>query len=277
MTEFVDVGGYRVAAYARGEQSPTVVFVAGCEDAGDYWSDVLDVLDPAQKAITYDRAGLGKSEPRLPHDRLVTYRSLVEELQAVLKGMQIAGPLVLVGHSLGGSIIRAFAMKWPEQVAGLVLVDTSLIEQSDAESAWVDGIGDADTFTRIDVQRGTEELRGESFPDVPVVVLSRGPEDYIPGGPLYSEVAEFDCITPEFEALWQQTHRELAAKARATQVIANGVGHDFPHKAPALVALSVEAVVRAALTGSVLELDQAAVSAVSGDSVVVSTEMALDS
>ena len=267
MTEFVDVGGYRVAAYVRGEQSTAVVFVSWLGDGGDYWQPVLDRLDLEQKTITYDRAGLGASDSRPADDRFVSYCGFAQELHALLAGLGVIKPVVLVGHSLGGSIIRAFTMQWPELVAGLVLVDVSLVERSDYERVTIDG--GRDTATRFDLRRGAEELRAESFPDIPVVVLSRGAGDYLPGGPRHSELSESTVCTPEFEALWQQTHRELALKARATQVIANGIGHRFPDRCPALVALSIEAVLRAAQTGSTLELDQAAVSAVGSENVVI--------
>jgi pimeloyl-ACP methyl ester carboxylesterase len=116
----VDVGGYRLHLDCYGEGSPAVVMDAGLGGSSLDWSLVQPGLAEATQVCTYDRAGMGWSEAG---PGLRSPAHLAEELYMLLKRGGIAGPYVVVGHSLGGKNVRMFAAARPDEVAGMVLVD----------------------------------------------------------------------------------------------------------------------------------------------------------
>ena len=119
----VDVGGHRLHLYCTGTGSPTVVLETGMGGFSIYWIRVQPEVAKFTRVCSYDRAGLGWSEPG-PEPR--TVRQFVTELRALLKNAGATGPYVIVGHSLGGFTARFYASHHPEEVAGAVLVDSSV-------------------------------------------------------------------------------------------------------------------------------------------------------
>ncbi|HTV82153.1 MAG TPA: alpha/beta hydrolase [Acidobacteriaceae bacterium] len=125
----VDVGGFKLHLRREGSGQPVVVLEAGIAATSISWSPAQARLAELSTVCSYDRAGLGWSEPR--RDGSCTLEQLVGELEELLRRSGLAAPFVLVGHSFGGLVVRAFAHAWPEQVAGLVLVDpVSLVHWS---------------------------------------------------------------------------------------------------------------------------------------------------
>lgn len=123
--ELVQVGD-RLVHVIRSGQGPTVVFENGPGGMGIDWSLVASDVSGFAATIAYDRAGLGWSEAAGgPRD----ITALVAELKQTLEAIGAPAPYVLVGHSYGGLIVRAFAYTYPEDVAGLVLVDAAHEEQ----------------------------------------------------------------------------------------------------------------------------------------------------
>src|SRR4051794_10933016 len=118
--QLVDVGGYRLHIQCVGAGSPTVVLDAGLGGSSLDWSLVQPELGRSTRVCAYDRAGMGWSDPS-PQPR--TPRQIADELHTLLTNAGIAGPYVLVGHSLAGKNVRLFALAHPEQVVGMVLVD----------------------------------------------------------------------------------------------------------------------------------------------------------
>ncbi len=118
----VDVGGYRLHVRVEGEGAPTVVLDAGAGGVGLLWELVRPALARRTRVVTYDRAGLGWSAPS-PRPR--TADVMAEELHTLLTRAAIPGPYLLVGWSLGGSVVRQFAARYADTVAGLVLVDSA--------------------------------------------------------------------------------------------------------------------------------------------------------
>jgi pimeloyl-ACP methyl ester carboxylesterase len=118
----VDVGDHRLHLQCMGDGSPTVVLEAGLSTCLLDWSKVMPEVAGLTRVCAYDRAGHGWSD-RGPKPR--TSQRLADELHSLLWNAGIDGPYVLVGHSYGGQIVRIFAVRYPDEVAGLVLVDSS--------------------------------------------------------------------------------------------------------------------------------------------------------
>ena len=116
------MGGYHLFVNCIGIGSPTVMMEAGWNDVGDTWHLVQPEIAELTQVCSYDRAGLGNSEPG-PEPR--TMPQVVEELHTLLENAGVEGPYVLVGHSRGGSLMRLYADLYQEQVVGLILVDSS--------------------------------------------------------------------------------------------------------------------------------------------------------
>jgi pimeloyl-ACP methyl ester carboxylesterase len=129
--QLVDVGGYRLHIHCQGGGGPSVIMDSGNGDYGLSWALVQSGVAQFARACVYDRAGLGWSDPS-PRPR--TNQVMVEELHALLERAAIPKPYVLVGASLGGLNARLYAHTYPDQVAGLVLVDAVHEEQFAAES-----------------------------------------------------------------------------------------------------------------------------------------------
>ena len=116
----VDIGGCRLHIAESGSGHPVVVFESGMGEPLGTWSNVQPAIARFARTVSYDRAGLGQSDPS-PRPR--TMEALATDLHSVLHAAKVPPPYILVGHSLGGAIVQVFAHNYPKEVAGLVLVD----------------------------------------------------------------------------------------------------------------------------------------------------------
>jgi len=149
----VDIGSRRkMYLRCRGTGSPTVVLVGGLRTSADDWS-ISDKSKPAvfsevsefTRVCAYDRPGtpVGDNPSRSdPAPQPTTARGAVIDLHALLSASHEAAPYVLVGHSLGGLLVKLYASTYPKDVAGLVLID-----------ALSEGLRDAETLEQWATQR----------------------------------------------------------------------------------------------------------------------------
>jgi pimeloyl-ACP methyl ester carboxylesterase len=116
------VDGHSMRIDCRGSGSPTIIFDAGLGNDGLIWGGVQPVLAKTTRVCSYDRAGFGWSDT-LPPPRDADH--IAAELQGLLAAAHIAGPVVLMGHSIAGMYIRDYATRYPENIVGLIFVDAS--------------------------------------------------------------------------------------------------------------------------------------------------------
>jgi pimeloyl-ACP methyl ester carboxylesterase len=125
--EMVDVGAHSLHINCLGEGSPTVILEAASGAMSAHWVRVQQQVAQTTRVCTYDRAGLGWSEPG-PEPR--DAKQISGELHTLLANAAgTEGPYVLVGHSYGGLYARMYAARYSEEAAGVVLVDSSHPEQ----------------------------------------------------------------------------------------------------------------------------------------------------
>jgi pimeloyl-ACP methyl ester carboxylesterase len=118
--------GRRLRAVTAGEgDGPLVVFEAGMSAPAASWAHTQREISARTRTLSYDRAGYGGSDPD-PRDR--TLERITDDLTGLLDGVGETRPVVLVGHSWGGPVIRLFAERHPRRVAGLVFVDATVAE-----------------------------------------------------------------------------------------------------------------------------------------------------
>jgi pimeloyl-ACP methyl ester carboxylesterase len=118
--QLVDVGGYQLHLYCTGAGSPTVILDALFPGTVSNWVRVQPEIAKTTHVCAYDRAGQGWSDSG-PEPRDAEQQA--RELHTLLTNAGIAGPYILVGHSLGGLSVRMFADQYPDEVAGMVLIE----------------------------------------------------------------------------------------------------------------------------------------------------------
>src|ERR671912_1474004 len=150
--EMVDVGGHSLHINCVGQGSPTVLLDAGSGGFSAQWVRVQRQVSGTTRVCAYDRAGLGWSEMGPdPRDA----RQISSELHTLLSEDGIEGPYVLVGHSFGGMYMQTYAARYPDEVAGVALVDSST---------------DPDQFSQRSEARESYEPQRQSFAVVPRLV-----------------------------------------------------------------------------------------------------------
>lgn len=184
----VDVGGHELRLRVAGSGAPTVVLDSGLGNGMETWDGIFPEVARFARVVAYDRAGYGESEPG-PQPR--SFVQAATEMHAMLQGAGIEPPYVLVGHSLGGANIRAFAHLFPDDVAGLVFVDPfaessfasaskeEIEEEAAQQRAALEGapagaLGEFE-FAMAETRDGFPQLASFGAPpDVPMMLLVAG-------------------------------------------------------------------------------------------------------
>jgi pimeloyl-ACP methyl ester carboxylesterase len=126
--QMVDIGGFRLHTLVCGQGAPTVILEPALGGFALQYTHIQSAVSALTRVLAYDRAGQGWSD-RSPNPR--TPANLAGELKAVLGKLDLQPPYVLVGHSFGGLVARFYAGFHPEEVVGVILVDSSDVEQYD--------------------------------------------------------------------------------------------------------------------------------------------------
>ncbi|WP_446809629.1 alpha/beta fold hydrolase [Methylomonas sp. 2BW1-5-20] len=177
----VKTAGRQVEFALSKHDTTPVVFENGLGGTFDWWEEVYPAIAGDATALVYNRAGYGNSE-QVEASR--DGRHIVEELRDLLASQSLAPPYILVGHSLGGLYMQWYARHYPQEVAGLILVDSTHPAQLKGPGAienwpiwvrWIFGVMMSATANRelaaLD-PTGDEVLAAPAFTGAPVIVLS---------------------------------------------------------------------------------------------------------
>jgi pimeloyl-ACP methyl ester carboxylesterase len=125
--QMVDVDGVQMRLDCRGVGSPTVVLEAGGQSPSFVWVQIQDEVAKFTRVCSYDRAGYGWSDS--VHETL-SPQQVADMLHTLLENGGEEPPYLMVGHSFGGVYIRTFTAEYPDEVVGMVLVDSSHDDQT---------------------------------------------------------------------------------------------------------------------------------------------------
>lgn len=240
----------------QGTGRPTLVIETGLGEPGvnsGSWKAVLDSLSRSNRIFQYDRAGLGGSAAPAKTPR--TIRDQAEDLHQLLVQTKELGPFVLVGHSMGGLVVRGYAAEHPEQVAGIVLVDSShpdqwkrwlaaLPPETSSEPPPIRGARKQLTATLADPQSNPENLDLAASADqiralgtlgaIPLRVVTHSPKwVMVPDLP--------EPVSQQIEQDWQDLQKSLLALSTASrQSVAASAGHYVQAEDPALVIAAIQ-------------------------------------
>jgi pimeloyl-ACP methyl ester carboxylesterase len=272
----VEVGaGRTLYVECRGTGTPTVIFVSGLRFAADQWSmtanpgstPAVDGVVQFTRACVYDRPGVvvgGTSFSRSsPVAQPITTRDAVADLHAMLGAMGETGPIVLAAHSYGGQIARLFTSTYPQDVAGLVLIDAQSEELQTLLTPLLfreflrlnapqrDSLEEYPAIERADFERSFAQIRAAApIRPLPLVVLSadRSVAPQIAAG-IADGTLPADILPgygPAIDAAQPIAQRHLAELVPgATHITNTNSGHDINIEQPQLVIDAIHQVVDA--------------------------------
>ncbi|HKV76646.1 MAG TPA: alpha/beta hydrolase [Candidatus Sulfotelmatobacter sp.] len=271
----LDVGGRKMHIECTGEGSPTVILDSGLGDSSLSWRKVQPQIAKFTRACSYDRAGLGYSDPS---SKPRTSNVIAQELHALLQAARVSPPYVIVGHSMGGYNVRVYTSLYRNEIVGMVLVDASHPDQENRfpaelknmEGSWhreaqfvaytmpfgiprLLGLCENDAVTRAAdcnwhsareqlaeisafSESAAETASTGSLSDLPLAVLSHDPDK--PSSDLPPDLAK---TTNE---AWEKMQEELAhLSTRGTQTVAKSSAHYIQIDRPDVVMDAVRNVV----------------------------------
>ena len=165
--QLIDVGGHRLHLNCTGSGSPTVVLEPGLGEVSSAMGWIAPVVARDTRVCVYDRAGRGWSDPADgPQDAVQT----ITDLHTLLDHAHIPGPYVLAGHSFGGLYILTFAATYPDQVAGMVLLDSTAPAPGPVpptKAGSYDLVGRISALLPAVAHLGAAHLIGDSYDSLP--------------------------------------------------------------------------------------------------------------
>jgi len=237
----VDVGGRSLHLSCVGSGATTVILENGLDGDESTWSDIVPKVKTDSRVCTYSRANIPPSDSR---EGKHTAADSVADLHQALKASGEKAPYVMVGFSFGGLITQIYAAQHPNDVAGLVLIESNHPDEEEEfekhltpEQIDEDRTAANANSEGIDVFASLEEAQGAgALPNVPlVVVTATAAIDWPPG-----------WDPKVFNGLRAQQQRDLATSVPGgTQVMADQSGHDVPHEQPEIVVSAISTVLDA--------------------------------
>ncbi len=217
------IGQETLHLQCQGIGSPTLVMLAGQGDNTSTWRELRTRLGPNVRTCAWDYPGTGSSTGL----SMMTAQRAATALEATLRAAGIPGPVVLVGHSIGGLTTRLFVGQHPDEVAGVVLFDPTVAEfardfdQAEFRPGW-DGTTSADQVEHV-----------TRWPDIPVQILRHDPAVYAANGTWDTDV----------ETRWAAGQDSLAALSpRGHVTVIPGAGHYIYRDAPEAAATAITTV-----------------------------------
>jgi pimeloyl-ACP methyl ester carboxylesterase len=252
----IDIGDRNLFLRCIGSGSPTIILEAGYGDDGTMWAPVQLRASTFTRVCSYDRANLARSgDAPVPR----TAQQIVDDLHALLTAADVQPPYVMVGHSYGALYSRLFASEYPDDVAGLVLID-GWHEDYDAQlkqlvdpslwTQWERLLAEDPDYEVVDLDQSYEEMRDAApLPNVPLLVISHG-----------LKPDESCCPTgwpiDQMDALWQDFQDQLATlEPNSRHIVARSSGHAIHQADPDFVVAGIKEVVDAVRDPSTWEDD----------------------
>lgn len=245
--KMITIGSGQLHTIEAGDGPYTIIFESGFMSDLSVWHKVAPVATKHGKIVLYSRAGIGKS-PARPH--VLNLSQHTEELKQLIDTMQIKTPIILVGHSYGGWVVREFAAKYSKQIAGLVLVDPAneslevelkrinpekvLQDQKRLESM-------APPAAKADlalVQKIFDEAKlptTSAIPDMPMAILTS--TQVTRNNPFFQETAPALAVKRDLHA------RFFAQFSNGAHIVTNQSGHHIQLDEPHLVTEAINLVI----------------------------------
>jgi len=256
----VDIGDRSLFLSCSGTGSPTVILESGLSDTSAVWTAVQDEVAATTRVCSYDRANVpgGASDPSGSPDSTLRLRpasELVADLHGLLTAAAVPGPYVLVGHSVGGLLIRLYAATYPDEVAGMVLVDAThednwaRLQEEIGPDLWPQAVEQftqavaAGVLEPLDLEATAAEVRDarEDRPlrPMPLVVLT------------HTQPPEAGSLLPGLsveasERGWREQQADLTTLLpNSRQILAEESGHYIQRDQPDLVVDAITDVIEA--------------------------------
>jgi pimeloyl-ACP methyl ester carboxylesterase len=227
--DLYDVGGYKMRMICGGSGTPPVILEGNWEEGVYTWQPIQSEVARFTQACTYDRAGLGLSDEG-PAPR--SCQAMVDELHTLLGQVGVEGPYVLVGSGNGGLTARIYADQYPDEVAGMVLLDSEHPNQRERleghlPSWWAPW----PNFQDLDWEACTAQVEATgSLGDLPLLVLTGQGQPFSEQG----------------NRLWFEMQEELAGlSTNSTHTIIEGSGHHINEDQPEAVVDAIRSIVEA--------------------------------
>ncbi len=274
----VDIGGRSLHVVCIGQGPHTVVLESGAAVGFYEWWLVQDALRDQIRTCSYDRAGFGWSDP--PQSR--TVGGYITDLHELLRRSGEKPPFILVGHSLGGSLMQRYYWRYPAEIAGIIVVDPPNLESSRTKLPELQQASAAHRARRtreMEEWRATDKWPQQDFPSKLPAALrlkleaasasrdwweARFEEGALPDletamtaeqrrihVPLVIIAAQWrkpagwsDTATERLRKYWLEGQEEIASRSRQSKISHTSVGHDVPIEAPEVVVNEIMAMAR---------------------------------
>lgn len=245
--ELVSVGDHRLDVVREGGGGPALVFETGLADSLDTWLPMVRTMSEFTTAIAYSRAGFGRSDAG-PADHSVPHE--VQDLHALLHALPIKPPYILVAHSYGSIISRLYVSTYPQDVAGIVIVDGTH-EQQVMRWGAVDsryppafrhvfdsmathtpsGPRAAEIQETMKIQAAGTVPGLTPLPDIPMAIITSMRSN---------DSSQYINDTRRGHDLWRAMHEEWFRRSRnAIHIVTTRSGHDIAGDEPALVEMGI--------------------------------------